>query len=311
MTATGSLGEVLRATGRRLSPLGEHVDLPTSHVRLAQVLATAWLVTGQSFSWPAPWLSPLEGVPALPWRFGLALASTALCAGLVLSRATRACAGGLAALIALELFASRTWFAHNRLFVLALLLMVALASRRHAWLPRVQVGLVFLVAAGDKALAPAWRDGRFVTSFLEELSRFGLMWAPGGRVGGTNLLAGWLSARVGDGVAAGLAVIVVEGLLAAAFFANVRSGAWLNAAFHVGVFALTGGTMGQFFFAGLAASLLLVPQARQPGAGHVVAVTVLLAGPWTHHLLPLLVFAVVGALALRTRGRHAVGSAGA
>lgn len=296
--------EVLALAGR-LRPLDTHPELPTSHLRLAQILAVAWLVTGQSFLWPAPWLSPLEGVPELPWRLGLALASTAGCGGLLVSRFTRSFAAGLAGLIALELVASRTWVAHNRLFVFSLLALVALSAARLRWLPRVQVGVVFLAAALDKLLAPAWRDGRFVTSFLEQLSRFGLMWAPGGRVGGENPLAGWLAGHVGDGVVAGWLVIAVELLVAVAFFANVRHGAWLNALFHASVLALTGSTMGQFFFAGTAASLLLVPEARQPRALAVLGLAAFAASPWMHRALPLLALGGLAAWRLveRVRGR--------
>lgn len=289
MTAEASTREVLGALAMRLLPLAEHPDLPTTHLRLAQVLATAWLVTGQSFVWPAPWLSPLEGLPALPWRLGLALLSTGLCLALLATRFTRACAAGLAGLIALELVAAPTWVAHNRLFVLALLVMVALSTKRLQLLPRLQVGVVFALATVDKLLAPAWRDGRFASSFLEQLATFGLMWSPGGRVGAENPLASWLSAHVGSGVAAGWLVIALEAGIAAAFLANWRPGAWLNALFHCAVFGLTGSTMGQFFFAGSGSSLLLVPPARLPSASLVIGVTALLAGPWTHRALPLVV----------------------
>lgn len=289
MTAEASTREALRALARRLVPLHEHPDLPTAHLRLAQVLATAWVLTGQSFVWPAPWLSPLEGLPALPWRLALALLSTGLCLALLTTRFTRGCAAGLAALIALELVAAPTWVAHNRLFVLALLVMVALSTRRLEFLPRLQVGVVFALATVDKLLAPAWRDGRFASSFLEQLAAFGLMWSPGGRVGAENPLASWLAGHVGDGVVAGWLVIALEGLVAACFFANWRAGAWLNALFHAGVFGLTGSTMGQFFFAGSGSSLLLVSPARLPSAAVVIGVTALLAGPWTHRALPLVV----------------------
>ncbi len=256
---------------------------PLAHRRVAQGIATAWLFTGQSLVWPGP-----LGVP-------LALLSTGLCVGLLFSRHTRALAAGLAALIALTLLGSPTWFAHNRLFVCAVLAMVSLSTPRVPWLPRVQVALVFFMAALDKALDPAWRDGRFVTSFVAELARFGLMWAPGGHVGGPNPLAGWLSTRLSDGSTAGLAVIALEFAIALSFLFDLRGGAALNALFHVGVFTLTGGTMGQFFFAGVATSLLLVKERSQPSAALVIALTVLLAGPWTHRYLPAL---LLGAFAL-------------
>ena len=255
--------------------LSTHEALPTAHLRVAQVLATAWLFTGQSLLWPtAP----------------LALLSTALCLGLLFSPFTRACALGLAGLIAVQIALSPTWFAHNRLFVAALLVMVSLSSRRFAALPRWQVALVYAVAATDKLLDPAWRDGRFFESFIAQLARFGLMWAPGGQVGAPNMLATWLDAHGSRPAWAllGLSVIALEFFLALCFLGSWRSGAWLNALFHVSVFTVTGSTMGQFFFAGVAASLLLVKEDQLPRAGWLVLAAIALAGPWTHHLLPLL-----------------------
>jgi hypothetical protein len=272
--------EVLAELRRRLSPLDAHADLPTSHLRLAQIIGVAWLVTGQSFLWPAPWLSPLAGVPALPWRVSLALISTGVCFGLVVSRFTRSFAFALAALIALECFACRTWVAHNRLYVMAMLVMISLSTLRLTWLPRAQVGFVFLLAAIDKARSPAWLDGRFTTSFLEQLSRFGLMFAPGGlHVGEVNHLARWLSTHVGDGVVAGWFVIALELAIALAFFFGARVAGWLNAVFHLGVFSVTGSSMGMFFFAGFGSSVLVV--GAVPSAWVTVAMTALVAGPWS------------------------------
>ncbi len=178
--------------------------LPISHVRLAQVIVTAWLFTGQSLVWPHP---------------AFALISTALCLGVLFSPFTRACCFGLAALIGLELVLAPTWFAHNRLFVGALLLMISLTTRRFTWLPRLQVALVFFLAALDKLAQPAWRDGRFLESFIAQLSRFGLMWSPGGEVGATNALATFLeqSATRQTWMLVGLGTIALELFLAGCF----------------------------------------------------------------------------------------------
>lgn len=267
-----------------------HRDLPTSHLRAAQVLATAWLITGQSFAYPPPHLSFLEGFMDFPWRLELALFSTVGCLTILFTGFTRLGCLAVSFTIALELAATKTWFSHNRLFVLALLLTIALSDRRHRWLPRAQVGLVFLCAGLDKLLAPAWRDGTFVTSFLEQLSRFGLMWSPTRAVGGgENAIASLLRTLVGDGRIAGLAVVAVELAIAVLFFANVKHGAWLNLLFHLGVFAVTGGTMGQFFFAGLASSVLLLDDRDLPHPLYVIGLTALLASPLTHRFLPLVV----------------------
>jgi hypothetical protein len=69
----------------------------------------------------------------------------------------------------------------------------------------------------------------------------------------------------------------------------MKHGAWLNLLFHLGVFAVTGGTMGQFFFAGLASSLLLLDDRDLPHPLYVIGLTALLASPLTHRFLPLAV----------------------
>ncbi|MDP2273994.1 MAG: hypothetical protein Q8K32_24850 [Archangium sp.] len=257
-----------------------HPDLPTEHLRLAQVVATAWLFTGQSVMWPAP---------TLLWTGALAVISSALCVAIVFSPYTRACCLCLASFIGLEIALNPTWFSHNRLFVAALLLMVSLSSRRVSVLPRWQVALVFLVAALDKLSSPAWRDGRFMASFIAELARFGLMWAPGGKTGTPN----WLAQALNEAgtrevwMVVGLFAIAVELFLAGCFLFGTRFGAGLNVTFHVMVYAVTGSTMGQFFFAGVACSLLLVREEELPSAWVAVLATVALAGPWTHRFLPL------------------------
>ena len=245
-----------------------------------QVVATAWLFTGQSLVWPGP--------------LALAVVSTALCLGILFTPFTRACSLGLGALIVSEVVLHPTWFAHNRLFVAALLLMVGLSSKRFASLPRWQVALVYGVAALDKLFEPAWRDGRFFESFIAQLSRFGLMWAPGGAVGAPNPLATFLAQQGSRPLwmALGLGVIALELLLALCFLAPWRFGAWLNLGFHLSVFALTGSTMGQFFFAGAASSLLLLDEKELPGPWLAVLATVALAGPWTHRFLPVGFFLV-------------------
>lgn len=257
-----------------------HEALPTAHLRVVQVLATAWLFTGQSLVWPGPLAIPL------------ALVSTALCLAILFTPFTRAGSLALAVLIVSEVLLVPTWFAHNRLFVAALLVMVGLSSRRFGALPRWQVALVYGVAAVDKLLEPAWRDGRFFESFIAQLARFGLMWAPGGTVGAPNMLATFLE-HAGSRplwMGAGLSVIALELVLALCFLASARVGAGLNAAFHLGVFALTGSTMGQFFFAGCASSLLLLEEKELPGAWLTVLATVAIAGPWTHRFLPTVLF---------------------
>ena len=129
------------------------------------------------------------------------------------------------------------------------------------------------------------------------------MWSPGGNVGAPNALATWLES-VGTRprwVFAGLGAIALELLVAICFLGGLRVGAWLNAAFHVSVFAVTGSTMGNFFFAGIASSLLLLDEKDLPSARVAVLVAVALGGPWTHRFLPLPFIVLALALALRAR----------
>jgi hypothetical protein len=249
--------------------------LARAPLRLAQIIATAWLFTGQSFVWPG--------------HLALAILSTALCVAILFSPFTRTCCFALAALIGVTLFAEPTWFAHNRLFVAALLFMVSVSTQRFAFLLRWQVALVFLVAALDKLAQPAWRDGRFFESFIAQLSSFGLMWSTNGTVGQPNALATFLehSGSRPLWMLVGLSVIGLELFLAACFLFGARIGAWLNAIFHLTVFVLTGSTMGQFFFAGAASSLLLMKDDEVPSAPLAIVITAALAGPWTHRYLPL------------------------
>ena len=244
--------------------------------RLAHVMATAWLFTGQSFVWPGG-------------DVVLAVLSTALCLAILFTPFTRSACLALASLIAVTIFTHPTWFAHNRLFVAALLFMVSVSTQRFFFLLRWQVALVFLVAALDKLTEPAWRDGRFFESFIAQLSRFGLMWSTNGTVGEPNALATFLADSGSRPVwmLVGLAVIALELVLAACFFFGARLGAWLNALFHVSVFVLTGSTMGQFFFAGVGSSLLLMKEEDLPSPVAAVLVTAALAGPWTHRILPI------------------------
>lgn len=260
--------------------------LPLTHRALLQVLAVAWLFTGQALWWPGP--SKL-------WSGALALVSTALCLGLFLTPWKRACAAGLAALVAIELAVVPTFFAHNRLFVAALLVTVALSGPGFTWLPRVQVALVYGLAGLDKLLDAAWRDGRFMSSFLEELARFGLMRGAGGDVGAPNALAQWLAANVTSAALLAGSVIALELALAACFLFKWRAGVWLGLAFHVGVYALTGSPMGQFFFAGAAASLLLLRDDEVPPVWGLISITLLVAGPWGHRFVPV---AMLGLLIL-------------
>lgn len=262
------------------------VTLPLTHVRLVQVLAVAWLFTGQSLWWPGP---------STLWSGALAVISTSLCVGLLVTPWKRSCAAALAGLVALELAVVPTFFAHNRLFVAALLVTVSLSTAGFTWLPRVQVALVYALAALDKLLDAAWREGRFLGSFLEELARFGLMRGAGGEVGAPNPLAQWLSGHVTAWATLSVAVIALEFALAACFIFRWRWGVWLGLGFHVGVYALTGSPMGQFFFAGAAASLLLLRDEEVPPVGGLISITVLVAGPWSHRFVPV---AMLGLLLL-------------
>jgi len=262
------------------------VALPLSHRALVRVLATAWLFTGQAFWWPGP-------IPL--WQPLFAMASFTLCAAMILTPFVRSAAALLTGMVVLELVVTPTFFAHNRLFVAALLVTVALSAPGFTWLPRVQAALVYALAGFDKLLDVAWREGRFMGSFIEELARFGLMRGAGRDVGAPNPLAQWLTTNVPSWSVVSASVIALEFALAACFLFKWRAGAWLGLVFHVAVYALTGSPMGQFFVAGTAASLLLLRDDEVPPVGGLIILTILVSGPWGHRFVPV---AMLGLLIL-------------
>ncbi len=261
--------------------------LPTSHVRMVQSLAVAWLMTGNAFYFPAP-----SGLgPA--WSIVLAGMSVALSAVIVSGRWVRLACAGLAGVVAVEMLSVPSQFSNNRCFVVALLVMVALSSAQRAQLPRFQVALVWSCSALDKMLSADWRQGVFVESFVQQLARFGLMWSPGGSVGAENPAAIWASTLSHEAfVWAGMTVIAVELVLALAFACKWQVGAWLNLAFHLVVLTFTGSTMGMFFFAGVASALLVLPESAliQRAAPTLALTAALVVGAGLHRMVPLGVF---------------------
>lgn len=239
----------------------QHPLLRKEEVALARLLAVAWLVTGHVTWAPAvhvPWFPLLAALAeGRAWPLALTVLGFSASWVILLSRAVRTGALGLAGAVLLGLASAQAAFAYNRLFVGLLLLMIGLGGRG---LPRLQVAVLYLGAGLDKLLTPDWRSGRFLDSFVTDLARFGRLWGPGGVVGTPNLLARVLASRIHQlSPALSWLVIGTELALAVAFALGLRSGAVLNLLLQLTIAALTGSSFGMFFFAATACSVLLVP----------------------------------------------------
>ena len=268
----------------------EHPELPRGAVLCGKLVSVCWLLTGQVVYLRAEPV-PFGGV-TLPFLRGegvmqawilvqLLAILTMLC-----SRFFRAGCALLAATIALLAALDQPLFSNNRAFCAALLAMLALGG--NGALARWQVALVYLSAGADKLLAPHWRSGVFLQTFSANLCRTGELWSPGWsrgeRLPFTCLLSERLTASPSLAVLASALVIATELALALGYTLNLRYAAQLGVLFHCALFLLTGSTFGMFFYAGVAAALLLCDPARAPApfdrAWPYFALAVLLAGPW-------------------------------
>jgi hypothetical protein len=248
-----------------------HDHLEPNLVLCAKTLTLCWLVTGLVSSFPAvsaPWVPVLAGAPE---AWPQLLSATSLGAGLWLlfGRWLRVAAFLQAVVIVMGLLSSQAAFGYHRLFVACFFLSVAAASRGwRAWLPRLQVAVLYLGAGVDKAVTATWRDGTFLASFITDLARFGRLWSPGGHVGAWNGGARALAALGGSvpwlPTALSLVIIALELFLAVSFALGLRSAAAGSLLLHASIMLVTGGTFGVFFHAGLAVALLVMPPVREP-----------------------------------------------
>lgn len=279
----------LGALLRRASDV-RHPELPAEQVLVAKLLAAAWVVTGhaaQPTPIRVPWLELLEQLPeGFPWSSSLVCLGLLAAFGILFTQLTRRFCLCLGVVILLDLASSRAAFSYNRLYCAALFGMISFSGPGSLGVgPRAQAALVYLGAGLDKLLSSGWRSGTVLDGFLRNLADFGRLWSPGGHVGEPNPTAGALVGAVNlfPALSAVLSwtVIVCELALAAAFLRRSSFAIGLSVAFHVGVFVVTGGTLGMFFHAGLISALLAVPWAERPAprsAGRAAAFLAALLG---------------------------------
>ncbi len=313
--ASLNLDAVARAVGlgallRRASDI-RHPELPAEQVLVAKLLATAWIATGhvtQPVSIRVPWLGFLQGVPeGFPWSTSLACLGLLAAFGILFTPWTRSFCLGLGGMILLSLCSSRAAFSYNRLYCATLFGLISLSGPGATAGPRLQAAMIYMGAGFDKLLSPGWRSGTVMDGFLRDLAAFGRLWSPGGHVGEPNFSARLLveAVEVFPALPAILswAVISCEIALAVAFLRRSSWAMGLSLAFHVGVFVITGGTLGMFFHAGLISALLAVPWVERPRSAllgtspGLLCLCLWTCGPW---LSPGFVAALVlGAVVLR------------
>jgi|SRR5579862_7925332 len=264
----------LSALFRRASDT-QHAALPAEQVLTAKLLAAAWIATGhvaQLTPIRVPWVGVLQRVPeGYPWSMSFAFLGLVAAFGILFTPWTRSfclCLGGV---ILLGLASSKAAFSYNRLYCSALFGMISLSGPGILGAgPRGQAALVYLGAGYDKLLSWGWRSGSILDCFLRNLADFGRLWSPGGHVGEPNPAARLIVELVDRFPALLLpavlswTVIICEFALAVAFLRRSSTAIGLSVVFHGGVFVITGGTLGMFFYAGLISSLLAVPWAERP-----------------------------------------------
>ena len=275
---------------RRVTRL-EHPALPPNAILCGKLIAATWLATGQVAYVRAAGV-PFGGIAihvASGTAFVRAMVLLQLTAILTIlcSSFFRAGCTLLAVAIAITLALDQPHFSNNRAFCAALLAMLALGDGGR--LARVQVAFVYGCAALDKLLAAAWRSGEFMRTWTADMCRVGELWSPGfipgGRLPATCALSKVFEASpTSTPQLASALVIALEFTLALGYARSASGVALLAVLFHSALFVLTGSTFGMFFYAGLAAALLVVDLQRLPASlqrsGPWFLFAAVLAGPW-------------------------------
>ena len=234
--------------------------LPDAALLPAKLLALGWLVTGHALYVPGvflPFVPWLDAVPSWPLQAALLAAGIAACIAILFDVTARRACFVLAGTILVSTLASRAYFSNNRLFTAAILVVLGLSEddRRARVLVSLQMALLYFGAGLDKLLDADWRSGAFLSSLLDTLARAGTLWSPGG-AGEPNGLAHLVVAvlpQVGPlDTIASVTVIALELGLAVAFLSRRwRLAAAGSLLFQTALVALTGSTMGMFFYATL------------------------------------------------------------
>lgn len=244
----------------------DHAELPRFAVLCAKLLALLWLVTGQSIYFRDTFVPFFGGLAFATTNFRLlssflVLAQLIAILMIVCSRYVRTGCALLAAIIVVLALLDQPLFSNNRAFCAALLTMLALGDARFA---RYQVALVYAAAALDKLLSADWRSGWFLQTFTANLCRIGALdsfdASERARLPATCWLADHLSAQNSLAQMSSVLVIAAELAIAVGYIRSWRATIALVAALHGVILILTGTTFGIFFYACIAASLLVLDQ---------------------------------------------------
>ncbi|MFO0695250.1 MAG: hypothetical protein U0230_16935 [Polyangiales bacterium] len=242
--------------------------LKGARLRLVRGLALAWLLTGHVALVPrelVPWGSGHVLVPPAPLRALVVFVGVACSVLLIAGRTTRPAALGLASTIFALTFASEAYFANNRVFVAAMLAVAVVAPDDPAERAlRTQAALVYVGAAIDKLLDPAFRAGAVVAALVESVATNGPPGAPGPFQWGSGDVSRSLSEAPSEVfVVLALATIALELALAAAYVRHSRAIPWLASLLHLGIYFVTGSTFGVFLHAALITAFTLAPSGER------------------------------------------------
>jgi hypothetical protein len=260
----------LRAVAAGFSPRHavalDHPALSRFAVLCAKSIALLWLATGQLVYFRDTFV-PFFGATAFAstdfelLRSALVLAQLIAILTIVCSRFVRTGCAMLATIVVALATLDQPMFSNNRAFCAAVLGMLALGDARFA---RYQVALVYAAAALDKLLNADWRSGWFLQTFTANLCRTGALGsfdgAPRAALPGTCWLADRLIAQNSFAQVSSLLVIAIELAIAIGYARSWRATIALVLALHGSILFLTGSTFGVFFYACIAASLLVLDQ---------------------------------------------------
>jgi hypothetical protein len=244
----------------------EHDVLSRFAVLCAKLLALLWLITGQRVYFRDTFV-PFFGTTAFAASNFELVASCVVLAQLiailtiVCSRFVRTGCALLAGIIFALALLDQPLFSNNRAFCAAVLAMLSLGD---ACFARYQVALVYGAAALDKLLSADWRQGSFLQTFTDQLCRIGALGSFDGAARPPLPITCWLAEHFTSSASfarwSSLTVIAIELAIAAGYATSSRATIPVVVGFHLLLLILTGSTFGIFFYACIAASLLVLDQ---------------------------------------------------
>lgn len=226
------------------SPAGTRAGaLPDGFLLAARILVLYPFVFGQ-----LGWIRPNPGVAAIPALDGLGrvpevlwLVVTALFLGCAIAlwfgRSVRVAAGLAGVVLLADPLLNLAEYSNNRLLAgLALVLIGLHHPAMGLWPLRLQLSVMYLGAAANKALDSDWRDGTFVGHWAGDLLDLRVYGAIRDRWAGADSFVGWSTIAVEAGLAT---LFLVE--------RRTRLAVGVALAFHVGMLAATEGSLSWLF----------------------------------------------------------------